>query len=281
MCVSGCPYKKVYYNWATGKSEKCILCYPRLETGQVPACFHACVGRIRYLGVLLYDADRIKEAVSVPDEQLVEAQRSIILDPDSPEVIAAAAASGVRDDVIAAARKSPVFKFVKQWKLALPLHPEFRTLPTLFYVPPIGPVRAAARRGHYEIPDAEGEGLGPMLSSLEKARLPIRFMTSLFAAGNEEVLRTVYHKLIAVRLYMRSKQVKDVPEGEVAMALNLAKTTPEEVEAIYRLTALPTFDERFVVPPLSRETALEPLANPYDRKQAAGFGFREPPLRRW
>ena len=59
MCVSGCPYKKVYYNWETGKSEKCILCYPRLETGQAPACMHSCVGRIRYLGVLLYDADRI------------------------------------------------------------------------------------------------------------------------------------------------------------------------------------------------------------------------------
>ena len=60
MCVSACPYKKVYYNWATGKSEKCILCYPRQETGQAPACFHSCVGRIRYLGVLLYDADRLR-----------------------------------------------------------------------------------------------------------------------------------------------------------------------------------------------------------------------------
>ncbi|HLE79947.1 MAG TPA: 4Fe-4S dicluster domain-containing protein, partial [Dehalococcoidia bacterium] len=41
MCVSGCPYKKVYYNWSTGKAEKCILCYPRVETGQAPACFHS------------------------------------------------------------------------------------------------------------------------------------------------------------------------------------------------------------------------------------------------
>ena len=40
------------FNWFTGKSEKCILCFPRLETGQAPACFHSCVGRIRYLGVL-------------------------------------------------------------------------------------------------------------------------------------------------------------------------------------------------------------------------------------
>jgi nitrate reductase beta subunit len=36
MCVSACPYKKTYYNWSTGKSEKCILCYPRLESGQAP-----------------------------------------------------------------------------------------------------------------------------------------------------------------------------------------------------------------------------------------------------
>ena len=26
MCVSACPYKKTYYGWTTGKSEKCILC---------------------------------------------------------------------------------------------------------------------------------------------------------------------------------------------------------------------------------------------------------------
>ena len=58
MCVSGCPYKKIYYNWSSGKSEKCIFCYPRIEAGQPTVCAETCVGRIRYLGVLLYDADR-------------------------------------------------------------------------------------------------------------------------------------------------------------------------------------------------------------------------------
>jgi nitrate reductase / nitrite oxidoreductase, beta subunit len=38
-CVAACPYKKTYYNWTAGKSEKCILCFPRVETGQAPACF--------------------------------------------------------------------------------------------------------------------------------------------------------------------------------------------------------------------------------------------------
>src|SRR5512142_1846541 len=79
MCVSGCPYKKTYFNWSTGKAEKCILCYPRQETQQVPGCMHACVGRIRYLGVLLYDVDRIEEAAAQPDAGLVEAQREMIL----------------------------------------------------------------------------------------------------------------------------------------------------------------------------------------------------------
>lgn len=65
MCVSGCPYKKVYYNWSTGKSEKCTLCYPRIESGNPTICSETCVGRIRYIGVMLYDADRILEAASV------------------------------------------------------------------------------------------------------------------------------------------------------------------------------------------------------------------------
>ena len=62
MCVSGCPYKKIYYNWRSGKSEKCIFCYPRIEAGQPTVCSETCVGRIRYLGVLLYDADRIERS---------------------------------------------------------------------------------------------------------------------------------------------------------------------------------------------------------------------------
>ena len=64
MCVSGCPYKKIYYNWSSGKSEKCIFCFPRIEAGQPTVCSETCVGRIRYLGVVLYDADRIEEAAS-------------------------------------------------------------------------------------------------------------------------------------------------------------------------------------------------------------------------
>ena len=101
MCVSGCPYKKIYYNWSSGKSEKCIFCYPRIEAGQPTVCSETCVGRIRYLGVVLYDADRIEEAASVPNEQdLYEAQLGIFLNPNDPTVIAQASADGIADNWI-------------------------------------------------------------------------------------------------------------------------------------------------------------------------------------
>jgi nitrate reductase beta subunit len=279
MCVSGCPYKKTYYNWSTGKSEKCILCYPRLETGQAPACFHSCVGRIRYLGLLLYDADRIQETALADEKDLVQAQRDIIQDPFDPLIISAAMANGITMHQINAAQNSPVYKFVKKWGTALPLHPEFRTLPQLFYVPPMLPVLGKMKEGIYD--SSAVEGMGQMLNSLEKARIPVRYMASLFSAGNEEIIKEVYRKNIAVRLYKRAQRVKDITEDEVLQALAIGKTTPEECEAIFNLTSLPTMEERFVIPAFAREEAIEQSLDPYTHKPAAGFGYREAPARRW
>ncbi|QTF92975.1 nitrate reductase subunit beta, partial [Halomonas sp. BM-2019] len=104
MCVSGCPYKKIYYNWKTGKSEKCTFCYPRIEAGQPTTCSETCVGRIRYLGVLLYDADKIEAAANTPNEKdLYQAQLDLFLDPFDPEVIAAAKKEGIADNWLKAA----------------------------------------------------------------------------------------------------------------------------------------------------------------------------------
>ncbi|MDP2843444.1 MAG: nitrate reductase subunit beta, partial [Acetobacterium sp.] len=102
QCVSACPYKKVYYNWESGKAEKCIGCYPRVESGMPTVCSESCVGRIRYNGIMLYDADKIELLASTTNEQdIYEAHRSIFLDPNDPEVIAAAKRDGVPEDWIA------------------------------------------------------------------------------------------------------------------------------------------------------------------------------------
>ncbi len=270
MCVSGCPYKKVYYNWESGKSEKCILCYPRLETQQAPACMHSCPGRIRYLGVLLYDADRIEQAAKHPDAELVEAQREIILDPFDPAVIAQAREDGVEEKVIESAQRSPVYRFVKQWKIALPLHPEFRTLPMMFYVPPLLPVAGSMHDQIYE-------NTADFFSSVENARLPMRYMASLFSAGNVELVTAVYRKLIATRVYKRAETVGDVPSETVEAVLKEADITPEEIEATYHLTAIAPWEERFVIPPFSREVAIGLVQITQVRQEGGGMGFlREP-----
>jgi len=278
MCVTACPYKKTFFNWDTGKSEKCVLCYPRLESGQAPACFHSCVGRIRYLGVVLYDADKLPDAVKVPNDRLVEKHRDLILDPHDPEVIAGAKANGIGDDWIKAAQKSPVYKFVKQWQIALPLHAEFRTLPMLFYIPPLLPVMAFSKNGQY---DTTGEDI---FADMDSFRLPIRYMAGLFSAGNVPVIEEVYRKLMAVRIYMRSLEVDEYDGDKVRAALELGNLTPEEAEAIHRLTSLPSFEDRFVIPPYQRESEragnpFESLLDPLSLRGESGVGFRKAPAR--
>ncbi len=275
MCVSACPYKKIYYNWAAGKSEKCILCFPRLETGQAPACFHVCVGRIRYLGVLLYDADQIEASAKVPDSELVQAQRAMILNPSDPEVATSALASGIPEGILAAAQRSPVYRYVKEWGLALPLHPQFRTLPMLFYVPPLLPVLSSTQEGGAQ------RLAGDLFSSLENARLPLRYMARMLSAGNEEIVTSTYKKMIAVRLYMRAKTVGDVAENQVTAAFAEAGITAAEAEEIYHLTSLPTYQERYVVPPLGREVSIEAQTDVQKHKGETGFGRRHPPRRGW
>jgi len=274
MCIAGCPYKKTYFNWSTGKAEKCILCYPRQETGHAPACFHACVGRIRFLGVLLYDADRIEETAARPDRELVEAQRDIILNPFDPEVIQKAEEDGVHWKIIEAAQKSPVYKFVKEWKLALPLHPEFRTVPMLFYVPPLLPIMASLKKERYELPSYS-------FSSLEVARVPIQYMAALLSAGNEKIVEGALKKLMALRIYKRSETVGDIPGEQARRALEEGGAAPEELEEIYRLTSLVTFEQRFAIPPFLREKAIEIFSDPETHKGETGVGYLHPPKRGW
>jgi nitrate reductase beta subunit len=274
MCVTGCPYKKTYYTWSSGKSEKCILCFPRQEVGEAPACFHACVGRIRYLGVLLYDAERIEEIAKMSDANLVAGQRQMILDPNDPEVLEQARNSGVAEKVIRAAQRSPVYRFVKEWKLALPLHPEFRTLPNLFYVPPLLPVLATQHAGTARLAD-------DYFSSLEQARLPIRYLATLFAAGNEEEVKAVYRKLIAVRLQRRNETVGDLDAQEMEKACTAAELSIEAIQAIFRMTALTRMQERVVIPAMLREQAIEAELETQEHKSETGFGSRQQPKRRW
>ncbi|MCB9223160.1 MAG: nitrate reductase subunit beta [Crocinitomicaceae bacterium] len=274
MCVTACPYKKSYYNWHTGKSEKCILCYPRLESGQAPACMHSCVGRIRYLGVMLYDASKIHEVANSSDNDLLQSQLNIYVDPNNPKVIEAARKNGIHDSTIKAAQESPVYKFVKEWGIALPLHPEFRTIPNLFYVPPMLPAMAQVdENSNYQTASTD------LFPKVDQNRVPVKYLASLFSNGDTQVITDVYQKLLSVKYHRRNETVGDLSNDEVAELMAKAKVDKHTANAIFRLTSLATFEERFVIPPAHREESIEMLEATADAKGETGFGFKEKPAR--
>lgn len=259
MCVSACPYKKIYFNWKSGKSEKCTFCYPRIEAGQPTTCSETCVGRIRYLGVLLYDADKIEAAASTPNEKdLYQAQLDIFLDPFDPEVQEAARKEGIADNWLQAAQRSPVYMMAMEWKVALPLHPEYRTLPMVWYVPPLSPIQTAVEAGHV--------GLNGEIPDLKSLRIPLRYLANMLTAGDEAPIVRALERMIAMRAYKRSQQVDGVEDFEVLKQVGL---TPNQVEEMYRYMALANYEDRFVIPTSHRAYA----ENAYDLKGECGFSF--------
>ena len=251
QCITGCPYKKIYFNHKTGKAEKCTLCYPRLEVGIPTVCSETCVGRLRYLGLFLYDADRVTEAASTPDEKdLYEAQLDLMLDPNDPEVIAAVRAQGdIPDDWMDAARRSPVYALAKTYRVALPLHPEYRTMPMVWYIPPLSPIVDLLRdQGH------DSEAAGTLFGAIEALRIPVEYLAELFTAGDTDIITGVLWRLAAMRSYLRDITLERERDESIPEAVGM---TGESIYAMYRLLAIAKYEDRYVIPTAHYERAHE------------------------
>ncbi|MCD5347957.1 nitrate reductase subunit beta [Agromyces sp. S2-1-8] len=271
MCVSGCPYKKVYFNHKTGKAEKCTLCYPRLEVGLPTVCSETCVGRLRYLGLVLYDADKVAEAARVENEhELLESQRSVFLDPHDPAVVQAAREAGIPEDWIDAAQRSPIHKLINEYRVALPLHPEYRTMPMVWYIPPLSPVvDVVASSGN------DGEDAKTLFSAISKLRIPLEYLAGLFTAGDTRPVEASLRKLAAMRSYMRGINLGEGKDERIADAVGM---TGETIEEMYRLLAIAKYEERYVIPAAHTEQAreLDELACSLDYDGGPGMGGAGP-----
>ena len=228
-------------------------------------CSETCVGRLRYLGIVLYDPDAVAQAASVPDDELYEAQLDLLLDPRDPEVIALAKAGGMPDDWIAAAQRSPIYALIKHFKVALPLHPEYRTLPMVWYIPPLSPVTDLLRdQGH------DAEAAGNLFGAIDALRIPVTYLAELFTAGDTAIVTGVLQKLAAMRSYMRGVTIGTGRDPELAAAVRM---TPEAREQMYRLRARAKYSDRYVIPTAHREEAhnLEELACSLDFEGGPGM----------
>ncbi|MCF8386881.1 MAG: hypothetical protein K9G47_03280, partial [Bacteroidales bacterium] len=116
-------------------------------------------------------------------------------------------------------------------------------------------------------------------ATIEKSRLPMEYLASLFSAGDTKIIEKVLKKMMAVRVHRRNKTVGDMNKKEANKVLKDTGLSPETADAIFRLTSLPLYDERFVIPPAHREEAIEMMEDTHEYKGEAGLGFTERPKR--
>ena len=162
--------------------------------------------------------------------------------------------AGIARDWIDAAQRSPIYALINTYKVALPLHPEYRTMPMVWYIPPLSPVvDVVAETGE----DAEDKG--NLFAAIDALRIPVEYLAELFTAGDVAPVDAVLKKLAAMRCYMRDINMGRDPDGSIPAAVGM---TEEEMYDMYRLLAIAKYDERYVIPPAHAEQAhsLEELA---------------------
>ena len=147
FCVSGCPYKKVYFNWRHGQGREVQPLLPA-DRGRAAD---------RLLGDLRRppapprhrpDRHRPGRGGRLGRRRAGPARGAARplprpRGPRGPRAGAAATASPRTGSRRRGARRST--RCASSWRIALPLHPEYRTLPMVWYVPPLSPVESAGR----------------------------------------------------------------------------------------------------------------------------------------
>lgn len=131
-----------------------------------------------------------------------------------------------------------------EWGIAFPLHPEFRTLPMMWYVPPLSPVQSQMDQGRLPT-DVDG-----MIPKAEALRFPVKYLANLLTAGEEAPILDALRRLIAMRAYQRTRRVLGQPRPDVLGAVGL---TEQQAEEMYRYLALANYEDRFVIPTTGEE----------------------------
>jgi nitrate reductase beta subunit len=146
-----------------------------------------------------------------------------------------------------------------EWKIAFPLHPEYRTMPMVWYVPPLSPIQSAAQAGKI---GHDGE-----MPDVRSLRIPVKYLANLLTAGKEEPVVTALERMLAMRGYMRSKTIDGVINEGIATRVGLKGS---QIEEMYKYMAIANFEDRFVIPTSHREVSVE---DAYELRGSCGFSF--------
>jgi len=179
-------------------------------------------------------------------------------------VIRAAERDGIPRDWIDAAQRSPIHALINTYKVALPLHPEYRTMPMVWYIPPLSPVIDVVRDT-----GEDAEDTGNLFAAIDALRIPIEYLAELFTAGDVAPVDLVLKKLAAMRSYMRDINMGRDPNPAIPAAVGMTEQTMYDM---YRLLAIAKYEERYVIPAAHAEQAhsLEEIATECSVSQYGG-----------
>ena len=79
--------------------------------------------------------------------------------------------------------------------MAFPLHPEFRTMPMVWYCPPLSPIMS-----YFEGQNA-GQNPDMIFPAIEEMRLPIEYLANLLTAGIRHLSNKAYKNGYDEKLY--------------------------------------------------------------------------------
>ncbi|KKM12073.1 chemotaxis protein CheY [Clostridiales bacterium PH28_bin88] len=171
-CVAACPRKAVYK-----RDEDGIVLIDQERCRGYRYCVRACPYKKPYFNAIRYKSEKCifcfpRVEQGVPPACVGQCPGRIRF-------------FGYLDD-----REGPVYKLVKEFQVALPLHPELVTEPNVYYIPPLSPPRV----------DAQGRPGG-------EGRIPVEYLESLFGPQVRQVLSRLEAELAAARLGKPSELV--------------------------------------------------------------------------
>jgi len=131
--------------------------------------------------------------------------------------------------------------------VALPLHPEYRTMPMVWYIPPLSPVVDVLRdTGH------DAEQAGNLFGAVDALRIPVEYLAGLFTAGDPAPVDAVLRRLAAMRSYQRRINLGEERDESIATAVGM---TGRQIDDMYRLLAIAKYEDRYVIPAAHAEDA--------------------------
>jgi nitrate reductase beta subunit len=94
----------------------------------------------------------------------------------------------------------------------------------------------------------------------------VRYLANLLTGGKEEPVVLALKRMLAMRSYMRRKNIEGVLDDAVLARVGM---TRESMEEMFRLMSIADYEDRFVIPTTHREQ----IEDAYELRGGCGFSF--------